>query len=100
MTLGLASTASLLLGCGPSNELLRQNFNSWTGQNEAAVTGTFGYPAKTIDLAGGAKLYHYDVNKHCTMEFKIDDKSIVDAVDVTGNNISDCPRKRPGGGSF
>jgi hypothetical protein len=80
--------------------MLRQDFQSWNGQPDSALTATFGFPQKTLDLAAGKKLYEYDVSKNCTMQFEISPSSMVSAVNISGSNIADCPRKKPGGGTF
>ena len=99
MTLVLAG-GSFLAGCGMSESTLRQNYNYWVGQTAESVSGTFGYPKSTLDLAGGDKVYHYEPNKNCVMEFQINKQSIVDKVNITGNDTSDCPHKLPSGKTF
>ena len=98
----LASTAALLLGgCGMNNDEVRQRFNGWVGQTDTALTGVFGVPQKTLDMAGGSKVYHYDFDKgRCVMDFTIDSKQIVTGVQTSGKDVGSCPRKLPGGGTF
>lgn len=95
------SLATLCLGaCATNENAIRDHIHSWQGQNESAVTGTFGFPQQTIDMAGGSKVYHYSFNKHCTIDFEIDSKQVVSDVKPTGSDLGDCPRKLPGGGSY
>jgi hypothetical protein len=86
-------------GCGSQPDV-RQNLRSWKGQTDTALTGTFGYPQKTLDLQGGKKVYHYDFDKGCAVDFEIDTHQIISDVKVTGSDLSTCPHKLPGGGSF
>jgi hypothetical protein len=98
----LACAAAIFLsGCGMNNDEVRQKMNGWVGQNDAALTGTFGVPQKTMDMAGGNKVYHYEFDKaRCIMDFQVDPKQIVTNVQMSGSDIGSCPRKLPGGGSF
>lgn len=94
-------TAALLSGCGMNNDEIRQHMSSWKGQTDSALTGTFGLPQKTMDMTGGAKIYHYDFDgSKCVGDFQVDSKQIVQDVQLTGSDLSRCPRKLPGGGSF
>lgn len=95
---GAVLSALLLFGCGTSSKEIRSDMNSWKGQTDKAVEGAFGFPQKTVDMQGGAKVYVYTVNK-CTLSFQIDDKQIVSDLQMTGD-VGDCPRKLPGGGTF
>ncbi len=98
----LASTAALLLaGCGMNNDEISQRLNGWVGQTDTAVTGTFGVPQKTLDMAGGNKIYHYDFdNGRCVMDFTVDSKQIVTGLQTSGKDVGACPRKLPGGATF
>ncbi len=98
----LACAAAISLsGCGMNNDEVRQHMNGWVGQNDTALTGTFGVPQKTMDMAGGNKVYHYEFDKsRCIMDFQVDPKQIVTGVQMSGSDIGSCPRKLPGGGTF
>ncbi len=97
----LGSAAALLLsGCGMNNDEIRQHFAGWKGQTDTALTGAFGLPQKTLDMAGGSTVYHYEFDKgRCKMDFQVDTKSIIQDVQTSGD-VGSCPRKLPGGGSF
>jgi hypothetical protein len=93
-----ATAALMLSGCGTNQNEIRDHLHSWKGQTETAVTSTFGFPQKTIDLSGGSKVYHYDFNK-CALDFEVSSSQVVSDVKSSGD-LGDCPRKLPGGGTF
>ncbi len=93
--------AALLSGCGMNSDEVRQRMNGWVGQTDTALSGAFGVPQKTLDMAGGNKVYHYDIGKgDCLMDFQVDAKQIVTGVQLSGSDVGSCPRKLPAGGSF
>jgi hypothetical protein len=101
VVLGATLAAALLSGCGMNNDEIRQHMSSWKGQTDASLTGTFGLPQKTLDMAGGSKVYHYDfAGSKCAGDFQIDSKQVIQDVQLTGSDLSRCPRKLPGGGTF
>ena len=94
--------AALLSGCGPSRDEVREHMNKWVGQTDTALTGAFGVPQKTLDMAGGNKVYHYDIDNkgRCLMDFQVDAKQVVSGVQLSGSDVDECPRKLPAGASF
>ncbi len=98
----LASAATMLLGaCGMNGDEIREHMGNWKGQTDTALTGAFGLPQKTLDIAGGSQVYHYEFNKgRCVIDFQIDPKRIIQDVQMSGSKPGSCPRKSPGGGSF
>ena len=91
---------AVLSGCGTNQGEIRDKIRTWKGQTETALTSTFGYPQKTIDLQGGNKVYHYGFDKNCAIDFEINTKSIVSDVKPSGSNLDACPHKLPGGGTY
>jgi hypothetical protein len=58
-------------------------------------------PQKTMDMAGGVKVYHYEFDtSRCIMDFGVDPKRVVTSVQLSGSDVGDCPRKLPAGGTF
>jgi hypothetical protein len=98
----LASAAAVhLSGCGMNSDEVRQHFNRWVGQTDTALTAAFGVPQKTLDMAGGNKVYHYEFDKgHCLLDFQVSSKQVVTNVQTGGSDVGSCPRKLPGGGTF
>jgi hypothetical protein len=92
----------MLSGCasGPSPAEIQQKLAGWRGQTDTALTSTFGYPQKTVALQNGNKVYHYDFTKGCAVDFEIDAKAIVSDVRAAGSDLTTCPHKLPGGGTF
>ena len=72
----LASAATMLLGaCGMNSDEIREHMGNWKGQTDTALNGAFGLPQKTLDMAGGSQVYHYEFNKgRCVIDFQIDPK--------------------------
>jgi hypothetical protein len=103
MAVACPAAAMLMLSAcasGPSPDEVRQHLGAWRGQTDTALTSTYGYPQKTVDLQSGKKVYHYDFTKGCAADFEIDSKQIISDVRLSGSDLSTCPRKLPGGGSF
>jgi hypothetical protein len=94
--------AVVLSGCGASRGEVREHMNSWVGQTDTALTGTFGVPQKTLDMSGGSKVYHYDIDNKgfCLMDFQVDSKQIVTKVQLSGSDVDECPHKLPAGQTF
>ncbi len=91
----------LFAGCASlSDKDARKNLQSWKGQTGTAVTNTFGYPGKTLDLQGGQKVYEYTFSDKCEVDFNVSDNNLVSEVRVQAEHALDCPRKLPGGGTF
>jgi len=90
-----------LTGCaGLSSHEAQKNLQSWRGQTGAAVTNTFGYPGKTVDLQGGQKVYEYVFSDKCTIDFNVDSSNIVSELKIQAKDARDCPHKLPGGGTY
>jgi hypothetical protein len=103
MAVACPAVAMLMLSAcasGPSPDEVRQHLGAWRGQTDTALTSTYGYPQKTVDLQSGKKVYHYDFTKGCAADFEIDSKQIISDVRLSGSDLSTCPRKLPGGGTF
>ena len=58
-----AVTMLMLSACasGPSQDEVRQHLRAWRGQTDTALTSTFGYPQKTVDLQSGKKVYRTEI---------------------------------------
>jgi hypothetical protein len=96
----VSATMLALSGCGTNQSEVRAHIASWKGQTETAVTSTFGFPQKTIDMSGGSKVYHYEFSKKCSIDFEITAQQVVSDVKPTGSDLGDCPHKLPGGGTY
>jgi hypothetical protein len=90
-----------LVGCaGLSSRDAEKNLQSWRGQTGTALTNTFGYPAKTVDLQGGQKVYEYVFSDKCTIDFNVNSSNVVSELKIQAADARDCPHKLPGGGTY
>lgn len=90
-----------LTGCaGLSSRDAQKNLQSWRGQTGTALTNAFGYPAKTVDLQGGQKVYEYVFSSKCTIDFNVNSSNVVSELKIQAEDARDCPHTLPGGGTY
>jgi hypothetical protein len=96
----LAGVFALTACAGLSSRDAEKNLQSWRGQTGNALTNAFGYPAKTVDLQGGQKVYEYVFSDKCTIDFNVNSSNLVSELKIQADDARNCPHKLPGGGTY